>query len=226
MTAKEIVTYLPYTDPFLFVDEILEVDDQKIVGVYTYKPSLEFYKGHFKDHPVTPGVILIETMAQIGLVCLGIYLRSSEFKGVEGPAEKEESIKARNEVPTNAGYEVSMTAENAVSMNAGNEVSTKAKNAVSMKYNEALDAKGLIENTESKRIDSFTTNRRSLESTGTIALTSSSIDFLKPIYPAEKVTVHAEKVYYRFNKLKCNVRMMNEAGELVCQGSISGMMKD
>lgn len=210
MTAKEIVTYLPYTDPFLFVDEILEVDDEKIVGVYTYKPSLDFYKGHFKDHPVTPGVILIETMAQIGLVCLGIYLRSSEFKGVEGPAEKEESIKARNEVPTNAGNEVSMTAEK----------------EVSMKYNGASDDVGLYENAESKQIDSSTTNRRSLGNTGTIALTSSSIDFLKPVYPAEKVTVHAEKVYYRFNKLKCNVRMMNEAGDLVCQGTISGMMKD
>jgi 3-hydroxyacyl-[acyl-carrier-protein] dehydratase len=176
MTAKEIVTYLPYTDPFLFVDEILEVDDEKIVGVYTYKPSLDFYKGHFKDHPVTPGVILIETMAQIGLVCLGIYLT--------------------------------------------------AENAVCMKYNAALDAKGLIENTESKRIDGCTSNRRSLGNTGTIALTSSSIDFLKPVYPAEKVTVHAEKVYYRFNKLKCNVRLMNEAGELVCQGTISGMIRD
>lgn len=210
MTAKEIVTYLPYTDPFLFVDEILEVDDEKIVGVYTYKPSLDFYKGHFKDHPVTPGVILIETMAQIGLVCLGIYLRSSEFKGVEGPAEKEESIKARNEVPTNAGYEVSMTAEN----------------AVSMKYNGAPDDEGLNENAESERIDRVTANRITLESFGAIALTSSSIDFLKPVYPAEKVTVHAEKVYYRFNKLKCNVRMMNEAGELVCQGTISGMIRD
>ena len=209
MTAKEIVTYLPYTDPFLFVDEILEVDDEKIVGVYTYKPSLDFYKGHFKDHPVTPGVILIETMAQIGLVCLGIYLRSSEFKGVEGPAEKEESIKARNEVPTNAGNEVSMTAEK----------------EVSMKYNGASDDVGLYENAESKQIDGSTSNRRSLGSTGTIALTSSSIDFLKPVYPAEKITVHAEKVYYRFNKLKCNVRMMNEGGELVCQGTISGMMK-
>lgn len=209
MTAKEIVTYLPYTDPFLFVDEILEVDDEKIVGVYSYKPTLDFYKGHFKDHPVTPGVILIETMAQIGLVCLGIYLRSSEFKGVEGPAEKEECMKA----------------ENQKSMKAENEVSMTAEKEVYMKYNAALDAKGLIENAESERIDSSTTNWRSLGNTGTIALTSSSIDFLKPVYPAEKVTVHAEKVYYRFNKLKCNVRMMNEAGELVCQGTISGMMK-
>jgi len=48
--------------------------DEHISGTYTYQPSAHFYKGHFKDYPITPGVILTETMAQIGLVCFGIHL--------------------------------------------------------------------------------------------------------------------------------------------------------
>lgn len=53
---------------------LIEYDDDHIIGTYTYSKELDFYKGHFKGNAVTPGVILTETMAQIGLVCLGIYL--------------------------------------------------------------------------------------------------------------------------------------------------------
>ena len=74
MNTKEILDLLPYTAPFLFVDELFEITQNGIKGGYTYKADEYFYTGHFKNNPVTPGVILIETMAQIGLVCLGIYL--------------------------------------------------------------------------------------------------------------------------------------------------------
>jgi 3-hydroxyacyl-[acyl-carrier-protein] dehydratase len=77
MDKQQILTYLPYQKPFLFVDEILEVNEDEIKGTFTYHKDLDFYKGHFKDFPITPGVILTETMAQIGLVCLGIYLIGS-----------------------------------------------------------------------------------------------------------------------------------------------------
>lgn len=80
MTSEEIINYLPYREPFLFVDEINSVSEQGITGVYTFREESYFYKGHFKDQPVTPGVILTETMAQIGLVCLGIYLIREEIK--------------------------------------------------------------------------------------------------------------------------------------------------
>jgi len=76
MTSKQIIAKLPYRHPFLFVDEIIEVDDDGITGSYWFDPELDFYKGHFIDHPITPGVILTETMAQIGLVAFGIYLQS------------------------------------------------------------------------------------------------------------------------------------------------------
>jgi len=74
MSPKEIISLLPYSKPFLFVDSINQIDENSITGTYTFKKNEFFYEGHFKDFPVTPGVILIETMAQIGVVCLGIFL--------------------------------------------------------------------------------------------------------------------------------------------------------
>lgn len=79
MTNQEIISKLPYSKPFLFVDELLHIDENGVEGTYTFDDNLDFYKGHFKDHPVTPGVILTEVMAQIGLVCLGIYLLNDTF---------------------------------------------------------------------------------------------------------------------------------------------------
>lgn len=141
MTNKEIISKLPYSKPFLFVDELLHIDESGVEGTYTFDENLDFYKGHFKDDPVTPGVILTEVMAQIGLVSLGIYL---------------------------------------------------------------------LNNT-------YTSNT-------SIALTSNDIEFLKPVFPKEKVTVISEKIYFRFGKLKCKVKMINEKEEEVCSGTIAGII--
>ncbi|GAB2769964.1 3-hydroxyacyl-ACP dehydratase FabZ family protein [Salinimicrobium soli] len=75
---QEIIDQLPYESPFLFVDELEEVHDNGVTGTFTFSPDQFFYKGHFRDKPVTPGVILTECMAQIGLVSLGIYLLRAE----------------------------------------------------------------------------------------------------------------------------------------------------
>ncbi len=74
MTTEKIISLLPYTAPFLFVDELEYIDDDGVTGNYTYPSDSFFYKGHFINNPVTPGVILTETMAQIGLVCFGLFL--------------------------------------------------------------------------------------------------------------------------------------------------------
>ncbi len=73
-----ILEHLPQQEPFRFVDRILEVDDDHIVATYRFRPEHDFYRGHFPGNPVTPGVILIEAMAQVGVVALGIYLLSRE----------------------------------------------------------------------------------------------------------------------------------------------------
>jgi len=145
MTKEHIISHLPYGKDFLFVDGIDEVSETGITGHYQFKEDEYFYASHFKENPITPGVILIECMAQIGLVCLGIYLVSKPGK---------------------------------------DDLSTKSK----------------------------------------IALSSSEIDFLIPVYPKEKVTVVSEIVYFRFNKLKCKVKIINSNNELVCKGILSGML--
>jgi 3-hydroxyacyl-[acyl-carrier-protein] dehydratase len=58
-----------------------------------------------------------------------------------------------------------------------------------------------------------------------IALTSTEIEFLKPVFPNEKVTVFSEKIYFRFGKLKCKVSMTNYKNEEVCSGIIAGIIK-
>ncbi|MEO8773944.1 MAG: hydroxymyristoyl-ACP dehydratase [Gelidibacter sp.] len=144
MTKEEIIKILPYQKPFFFVDDLTEVSEDGATGHYTFKETEYFYEGHFKDHPITPGVILTECMAQIGVVCLGIYLMRDDISENFHPQ---------------------------------------------------------------------------------IALTSSAVDFFLPVFPGEKVTVISEKEVFRFNKLKCSVKLFNEKNELVCRGLISGMIK-
>ena len=74
MKNKDILDILPYEEPFLFVDTLDEVTEEGVKGSCRYSEDSDFYRGHFKDMPVTPGVILTETMAQIGVVSLGIFL--------------------------------------------------------------------------------------------------------------------------------------------------------
>ncbi|MBT0608682.1 3-hydroxyacyl-ACP dehydratase FabZ family protein [Aequorivita echinoideorum] len=138
---ENILEKLPYTEPFLFVDSLLAIDENGVEGIYKFSADSYFYKGHFKNNPITPGVILTECMAQIGVVCLGIYLMDIEAS---------DNLK--------------------------------------------------------------------------IALSSSEIDFYKPVYPDETVRVLSEKEYFRFQKLKCKVKMLNSKNEIVCKGSISGMI--
>ncbi len=82
LSGARILELLPQQEPFRFVDEILEVDDDHIVARYTFLPDADFYRGHFPGNPITPGVLLVEAMAQTGVVALGIYLVARE-RGVE-----------------------------------------------------------------------------------------------------------------------------------------------
>ena len=144
MKKETILQLLPYQAPFLFVEELTYISENRSEGYYTFKNDEYFYQGHFKDKPITPGVILTEVMAQIGVVCLGIYLLKNDFSEIKKPQ---------------------------------------------------------------------------------IALTSNQVDFFLPVKPKERVKVVSEKIYFRFNKLKCKVQLFNSKNELVCKGMISGMLK-
>jgi 3-hydroxyacyl-[acyl-carrier-protein] dehydratase len=76
LSGAEVLSLVPQQKPFRFIDEIAEVNEEGIVGSYTFSPDEFFYKGHFPGNPVTPGVILIECMCQTGVVAHGIYLLS------------------------------------------------------------------------------------------------------------------------------------------------------
>tara|TARA_B100000768_G_scaffold85195_1_gene80537 strand:- start:45 stop:497 length:453 start_codon:yes stop_codon:yes gene_type:complete len=144
LKKETIIQLLPYQAPFLFVEELTYISENRIEGYYTFKNDEYFYQGHFKDKPITPGVILTEVMAQIGVVCLGISLLKKDLSEIKRPQ---------------------------------------------------------------------------------IALTNSEVDFFLPVKPKERVNVVSEKIYFRFNKLKCKVQLFNEKNELVCRGTISGMLK-
>lgn len=145
MDYQNIIAQLPYTKPFLFVDELEHVDESGCKGNFSFSADSDFYKGHFKNDPVTPGVILTECCAQIGVVCLGIFLLAGDS-------------------------------------------------------------------------DSSRTDLK-------IGLSSSEMEFLLPVLPNEQVTVTSKKLYFRFHKLKCEVKMYNSEDKLVCKGTIAGMIK-
>ena len=106
---QQVLDLIPQQKPFRFIDKIIEVDDQKISASYRFGENEGFYAGHFPGRPITPGVILIETMAQTCVVAMGIslllrqdvstdeirniitlfaYADKVEFNGVVLPGEK------------------------------------------------------------------------------------------------------------------------------------------
>jgi UDP-3-O-[3-hydroxymyristoyl] N-acetylglucosamine deacetylase / 3-hydroxyacyl-[acyl-carrier-protein] dehydratase len=67
LDIEEIMKVLPHRYPFLLVDRVLEIEDGKrIVGVKNVTINEPFFQGHFPGHPIMPGVLIIEAMAQVG----------------------------------------------------------------------------------------------------------------------------------------------------------------
>jgi 3-hydroxyacyl-[acyl-carrier-protein] dehydratase len=81
--CERVLAAVPQQAPFRFIDEILEVDTEHIVGAYRFKEDESFYRGHFPGRPVTPGVILVEAMAQTGVVAFGLYLVMAQGREAE-----------------------------------------------------------------------------------------------------------------------------------------------
>jgi 3-hydroxyacyl-[acyl-carrier-protein] dehydratase len=77
LTGTELLRHLPQQEPFRFIDEVVEAGERHIICRYTYSADREFYSGHFPGQPITPGVILLESMAQ-SVVLQGINLLLKE----------------------------------------------------------------------------------------------------------------------------------------------------
>jgi 3-hydroxyacyl-[acyl-carrier-protein] dehydratase len=80
---------LPHRYPFLLVDRIEELENERVVGIKNVTVNEPFFAGHFPDYPVMPGVLIIEAMAQVAgvLVLSGIPDRKNKLvllAGVDG----------------------------------------------------------------------------------------------------------------------------------------------
>ncbi len=144
LSHQQILDLVPQQAPFRFIDDIVSVNEDGIVGQYTFKEDESFYAGHFPGQPVTPGVILLEAMAQTGVVAFGLYLLSLQL--------------------------------------------------------------------DQSELDRWLT-----------LFSDAEVEFSRPVYPGELVTITAEKVFWRRMKLKAKVTMHNSANELVASCVISGM---
>jgi 3-hydroxyacyl-[acyl-carrier-protein] dehydratase len=143
LTPKQVLDLVPQQDPFRFIDDILELDDDHIVGTYRFRPDADFYRGHFPGNPITPGVILVESLAQVGIVALGIYLLAQES-------------------------------------------------------------------------ESDTTKMTTL-------FADMNVEFSGIVKPGDRVTITAEKVFFRRRKLRSRAEMKLDDGMIVCSGIVSGM---
>lgn len=82
MNKEQIMEVIPHRDPFLLIDEIIEMEVGVKVKARKYIKEDEFwFEGHFPEYPVTPGVLIIEMLAQAGAVCM---LSMPEYKGKIG----------------------------------------------------------------------------------------------------------------------------------------------
>jgi beta-hydroxyacyl-ACP dehydratase FabZ len=80
MDINEIMSYLPHRYPFLLIDRIVELEaDKRIVGIKNVTINEPFFQGHFPGHPIMPGVLLLEAMAQVG----GVFALKSDPKAAD-----------------------------------------------------------------------------------------------------------------------------------------------
>lgn len=79
MDIQEIMSIIPHRPPFLLIDRIEEmVEGEKVVAIKNVTMNEPFFQGHFPGHPVMPGVLIVEAMAQAGAVAI---LSMDEYKG-------------------------------------------------------------------------------------------------------------------------------------------------
>jgi len=98
---SHIEELLPHRKPFLFVDEITEASQERIIGSHVFTEEEFFFPGHFPGYPVVPGVILVETMAQMGgagVAQLGLLNNALFFLATVDKAKFRRQVKPGDQV--------------------------------------------------------------------------------------------------------------------------------
>ncbi len=79
LQSQEIQEIIPHRYPFLMVDRIIELEEGKrAVGIKNVSSNEPFFQGHFPGHPIMPGVLIMEALAQVGAV---VILKMPEYAG-------------------------------------------------------------------------------------------------------------------------------------------------
>jgi 3-hydroxyacyl-[acyl-carrier-protein] dehydratase len=90
MTIQEIMDFLPHRYPFLLIDRVVEFERAKrVVAIKNVTMNEPFFQGHFPGHPLMPGVLIVEAMAQAGAVLLlsemeDRHSKLAVFTGIDG----------------------------------------------------------------------------------------------------------------------------------------------
>ena len=80
LNQEEIKEYIPHREPFLFIDELTDIEKlKKATGVKMFTQNDYFFRGHFPEQPVVPGVILVEMMAQTAAALIAYSIKEETF---------------------------------------------------------------------------------------------------------------------------------------------------
>lgn len=96
LESQEIQDIIPHRYPFLLVDRIIELDiGKRVVGIKNVTINDSFFQGHFPGHPIMPGVLIIEALAQVGTVAI---LKMPEYEGYLGLFAGLDDVKFKRQV--------------------------------------------------------------------------------------------------------------------------------
>ncbi len=121
----KVKSILPQREPFLFVDEVVEVEEGKRIVAQKYlDPAADFFKGHFPGNPVMPGVLTIEAMAQAGIL---VYATARPQIIQQNPTYYFGSVNAKFRSPAYPGETLILEAQIFKVANFGGVVDTVAR---------------------------------------------------------------------------------------------------
>lgn len=95
LDVNQVMSILPHRYPFLMVDRIVEIEELRAVGVKSVTINEPFFQGHFPGHPVMPGVLQVEAMAQVASI---VMMRKTENAGKIGYFMSADEVKFRKPV--------------------------------------------------------------------------------------------------------------------------------